>query len=209
MFAGRRVAPRARLRAPLYFVRHGQTDWNAARRMQGRADIPLNETGRAQARRNGEALAAALADDLKPGARVRFWTSPLSRARETCEILRETIGLPNPRYALDDRLVEIDMGDWEGKTRDEIEAERPGDWEARGAHRRFARAPNGETPDEVAARIADFLAEVSGPTVVVGHGASGRFLRAIVRGLGDLALPKLEGRQDRVYRLVGRRETLL
>ncbi|MEL6363728.1 MAG: histidine phosphatase family protein [Pseudomonadota bacterium] len=204
------LAQRVKLRAPLYFVRHGQTDWNAERRMQGLSDIPLNDVGRGQARRNGEALADALGDAAD---QARFFTSPLSRARETCEILRATVGLPLQRYSLDDRLVEIDMGDWNGKTRDEIERDAPGEWEARGAHLRYAQAPNGERPEDVAARTAAFLADwaeaTRSPLVVVGHGASGRFLRAILRGLGERRLVRLEARQDRVYRLVGRRETAL
>ena len=203
----RPLAPRAKLRAPLYFVRHGQTDWNAERRMQGLSDIPLNEIGRDQAAKNGETLKDALGE---AAATARFFTSPLSRARETCEIIRERIGLPNPRYGLDDRLVEIDLGDWNGKTRDEIEAETPGAWEGQGAHLRFAQAPNGERPDAVLARTTAFVSEnlidLRQPMVVVGHGASGRFLRALLRGLGDRAMMRLESRQDRVYRVKGRAE---
>ena len=73
----------------LYFVRHGETDWNAERRYQGQTDIPLNDRGRAQSRRNGEALRAFLPHI----AGADFVASPLGRARETMEILRDTLGL--------------------------------------------------------------------------------------------------------------------
>ena len=69
----------------LYFVRHGETDWNAAKRYQGRRDIPLNATGRAQARRNGRVLADLLGSRA---AALDHVASPLRRARETMEILR-------------------------------------------------------------------------------------------------------------------------
>ena len=71
-------------RPPIYFLRHGETDWNAAGRLQGRADIPLNAKGRGQARRNGGML-AELID--KPSA-MHFVASPLTRTRETMQIAR-------------------------------------------------------------------------------------------------------------------------
>ena len=94
----------------IYFVRHGETDWNAARRYQGQSDIPLNERGRAQARRNGEALAALL-----PGiADADYVASPFERARETMEIVRVCLGLPASGYRVDERLKELNYGHWEG-----------------------------------------------------------------------------------------------
>ena len=68
----------------IYFVRHGQTDWNAEKRLQGQTDIPINARGRAQARRNGRLLAGYLADP----AALDYVASPLGRTRETMEILR-------------------------------------------------------------------------------------------------------------------------
>ncbi len=70
----------------IYFIRHGETDWNAQSRYQGQADVPMNETGRAQARRNGEALRAL----LPASAAAAYVASPLLRARETMEIVRGT-----------------------------------------------------------------------------------------------------------------------
>src|SRR5262245_51217555 len=94
----------------IYFVRHGETDWNAQSRYQGQADVPMNELGRAQARRNGEVLRALL-----PGiARCNYVASPLLRARETMEILRGSMGLEPGVYTLDARLKEIHYGHWQG-----------------------------------------------------------------------------------------------
>ena len=77
----------------IYFIRHGETDWNAQSRYQGQADVPMNETGRAQARRNGEALRRCY---CRKSAHFSFVASPLLRARETMEIVRCGIG---PRAA--------------------------------------------------------------------------------------------------------------
>src|ERR1700738_2430472 len=102
----------------LIFIRHGETDWNAEGRMQGQRDIPLNDTGRAQARRNGTAIKAA-----KPEAvDFDFLASPLSRSRETMEIVRAAMGLPPDGYATDDRLKELTFGTWEGLTDKDLRA---------------------------------------------------------------------------------------
>ena len=73
----------------IYLIRHGQTDWNAEGRLQGQADTGLNDTGRAQATRNGEFLAGLVADP----AAFDFVASPLSRTRETMERVRAAMGL--------------------------------------------------------------------------------------------------------------------
>jgi len=96
-------------------ARHGETDWNAARRWQGHADPPLNERGREQAR----SLAALLA-----GRSVStIYSSDLQRASETAGIVAESLGLP---VRLDERLREVDVGEWSGLTTVEIEERFPG-----------------------------------------------------------------------------------
>lgn len=103
----------------LAFVRHGQTDWNFAQRMQGSSDIPLNATGRKQA------LEAARG--LSPDIHGRPWdiivSSPLIRARETARIIATGIGLDlGPAYP---NLTERDYGEAEGATQEEINARWP------------------------------------------------------------------------------------
>ncbi|MEO1066982.1 MAG: histidine phosphatase family protein, partial [Pseudomonadota bacterium] len=85
----------------IYFIRHGQTDWNAEARFQGQQDIPLNDLGRDQARRNGTTLR-----DLIDPADFDFVASPLSRTRDTMEIVRRAMGLDPMTYAMDERLRE-------------------------------------------------------------------------------------------------------
>src|SRR5262245_50811536 len=96
----------------LYFIRHGETDWNRAQRYQGRQDIPLNATGRAQAGRNGLVLAEMLGSGA---ASLDYVASPLLRARETMEIVRREMALAPDAYRTDDRLAEIHYGHWEGQ----------------------------------------------------------------------------------------------
>ena len=88
----------------LYYIRHGETDWNRGQRYQGQRDIPLNATGRAQAKGNGQLLAAALGDRA---AQFDYVASPLQRASETMQILRAEMGLDSRTYRTDDRLMEI------------------------------------------------------------------------------------------------------
>ena len=100
----------------LYFVRHGETDWNRERRLQGQHDIPLNPLGRTQAQRCGAMLRELLGKDGVGIADYDYVSSPLGRARETMEIMRGVIGLDPSAYRTDARLMEMSFGRWEGFT---------------------------------------------------------------------------------------------
>jgi len=149
-------------------ARHGQTDDNLEPfRFQGFTDTPLNETGRAQARELADQV-ASLSEPVKI-----LWSSDLSRARETAEIVGAHIGL-EPR--LDRRLREANRGRWEGYTFDEIERSDPEEyatWRRGGASWRF---PGGESlqeqQDRVLAALADIEAEGVLPALAVCHGGS-------------------------------------
>jgi len=184
----------------IYFIRHGETDWNAQSRYQGQADIPMNETGRAQARRNGEALRAL----LPAIGGVRYVASPLLRARETMEIVRSEMGLEPRDYALDERLKEIHYGHWQG-----IFAKDVPDIDAAGIAARSRdtfrwRPKGGESYEDLMARSVDWLGSVTGDTVVAGHGGVSRVLRGHLYGLDLAIVPELPVPQDRV--LVLRRD---
>lgn len=178
----------------LYFVRHGETDWNRAGRYQGQADIPLNDTGRGQARRNGEVLRATLGQ----APRLPFVASPLSRTRETMEIVRAAMGLPAAGYATDDRLKEVHYGRWEGTLwSDLMETDQAG-LEARRRDPWFWRATEGESYADVAVRAGAWLADVAEDTVVVSHGGVSRVLRKLILDLEPANVPALEVPQDRI-----------
>jgi broad specificity phosphatase PhoE len=146
----------------VWLARHGETDWSAAGRHTGRTDIPLNEAGRA--------AAGALADLLAGEKFTQVLTSPLQRARETCELA----GF-DADAAVDADLREWDYGEYEGVTTAEIRARRP-EWTL------FADGcPGGETLDEVAARadrVVDRLRRTDGRALVFGHGHALRILAA-------------------------------
>jgi broad specificity phosphatase PhoE len=136
----------------LLIARHGETDWNRERRWQGHADPPLNDAGREQA--------LALAADV--GDVDAIYASDLRRARETAEIVAAENGAP---VHLDERLREVDVGDWSGLTRDEIAARFPG----------ATRWANGETREEMGGRVVAALLEIAaahqgGRVLVVTHG---------------------------------------
>jgi len=151
-------------------VRHGETDWNRDQRFQGHADPPLNDTGRAQAR--------ALADELA-GERIdAIYTSDLARARETAELIAERAGVP---FVLEPQLREVDVGEWQGLTRTEIEERFPDGM--RSWHERGHGWERGETYEQLAERVLEALERIVSRhpgerVVLVGHGGTIRAIRA-------------------------------
>ncbi|MEM9013937.1 MAG: histidine phosphatase family protein [Pseudomonadota bacterium] len=194
-----------RLDFPVYFIRHGETDWNAARRYQGHTDIPLNERGRWQAAQNGRSLMRDLSRPETPA----FLASPLGRTRETMEIIRTELGLPAEEYGIDERLIEINLGDWEGRTPTDIRRDDPASARARHADKWGYAAPGGESYAEAAPRIRRFLGDLDRPSVIVGHGATGRLLRGFLRNLRPARVPHLTAPQNIVLKLERGREQVL
>jgi broad specificity phosphatase PhoE len=179
----------------LYFIRHGETDWNKAQRYQGRQDIPLNATGRSQASRNGQALAAELG---RAAPALDFVASPLLRARETMEIVRGEMRLAARDYRVDDRLAEIHYGHWEGQLWRELPQTDPEGYAARQADPWSWQPVGGESYRMLSDRIALWLAEMRRDAVVVSHGGVSRVLRGLVLQLGGSEIAHLEVPQDKV-----------
>ncbi|MBU1176821.1 MAG: histidine phosphatase family protein [Alphaproteobacteria bacterium] len=182
----------------VYFVRHGQTDWNAALRFQGQHDVDINDLGRGQARLNGQRLADLLDDPN----RFDFVASPLRRTRETMEIIRSCIGLPPRGYRLEPRLVEVNFGDWQGMTVDEVEAAFPGVSAARDADK-WAFLPPGAGAESYAAlsqRIAPWLSAVDRDTVCVTHGGVIRSIFMLTGAVGRAEAAVMDVPQDRILR---------
>lgn len=183
----------------IYLVRHGETEWNRAARMQGHRDSPLTDRGERQATAVGRWLGDAVGDH----DRAVVVSSPLVRARRTAEIVSRRIGMPDDRLILDDRLKEMTWGEWDGLTLAEIEA-RDGDlWRQRRSDRWNIAPPNGESYAMLARRVALFLASVTagGPLIVVTHGATGRVLRGLYAGLTCNETLALDEPQDAIFRL--------
>jgi probable phosphoglycerate mutase len=175
----------------LAVVRHGPTEWNTIGRVQGRTDVPLSPCGMEEVRRWV----------LPPEIEAFSWvSSPLVRTVETARILC------GGDVTRDARLIEMDWADWEGASLTALRAEL-GDlmraWEAKGLD--FS-APGGESPRDVQARIAPFLAEVAGrdeATVAVTHKGVIRALYALATGWDMTGKPprKLQESSLHLFRL--------
>jgi probable phosphoglycerate mutase len=178
----------------ILLVRHGETEFNVARRAQGLADSPLTPLGVRQA----HAVAGLLADLVarEPGP-WRMVASPLGRTVATAEICAARLGLP---FDLDARIREHSMGEFDGLHADEFVPRFRTDVPA---HERAFHTPGGETWPALCARIADFLASVAPDErlIVVSHGSAGRVLRGLYGGLGMTETLALPIPQDAVFRL--------
>jgi len=163
----------------LYYVRHGQTDWNLEGRLQGRLDVPLNAKGRRQAAHCAEILRDLIARDGRLPGHLDYVSSPLVRASETMDILRAGLGLAGGGYATDARLAEIAYGSWEGLTYVEILARDKDIVAQREGNKWHFRAPGGETYEEVAQRVRAWYVTVEKDTVVTAHGGTARALVAV------------------------------
>jgi len=183
----------------IYFLRHGQTDWNLEGRLQGQTDIALNDTGRAQARRNGEALAAHLAREGIDPTAFDYVASPLGRACETMEIAREALGLPREGYRVDPMIAEVCFGVWEGSSYDEIKARDPEAFAARKADKWNYLPPKGESYATMSERVRAWYEGLDAATVCVAHGGTSRALRGFLLDLPKAELPVLEVPQDKLF----------
>lgn len=160
----------------IYYIRHGETEWNALGRLQGVRDIPLNELGRRQSVDAGHILSDLLMRDGRSETSLTFVASPLGRARQTMELARGVLKLPLSGYAIDDRLREIGYGEWEGSTLAEMQAKDPDLFAQRQAEKWTVAPPGGETYVSVQARMTDWYRGLTADVVAVAHGGTARAL---------------------------------
>jgi broad specificity phosphatase PhoE len=193
--------PEPHLSQTIFLTRHGETHWNRERRFQGRMDSPLTERGIEQARRMGRTLRRFI--DASAGWEIV--ASPLGRAHRTASILADEIGLPSSRIHLDERLMELDMGCWEGLTGPEIEARTPGCLSGCPPYEVFFTCPDGETYDAFVERLAAWKRDHGERRrlIVVAHGLVSRILRGLYAGLDRSDLLQLEIPQDALFRIAG------
>jgi probable phosphoglycerate mutase len=164
----------------ILLVRHGQTEWNRIERFRGRADVPLNEIGLAQAEATGRRVAA----EWQPGA---VYTSPLSRAVKTAEAIAKHFGLQVMQHP---GLADIDYGEWQGLTPEEARLRWPDEVDAWYNRPGLAHIPGGETLSDLRARamqtVNELVARHAGETfVLVGHTVINRIILLGVLGLGN------------------------
>jgi len=174
----------------LLILRHGQTEWNAVDRMQGRLNSPLTALGREQAARQGALLAGL---DLTGWA---AFVSPQGRAVQTAGI---ALAGHVDMMRTDDRLCEIDVGDWNGKLRADVMAARPELFDGEEGLDWYDHAPGGEGYARLEARCAAFLSDLSGPSIIVAHGITSRMLRCLALNIAPEALSTLPGGQGNIF----------
>ena len=179
----------------IFLVRHGETEWNRARRYQGWSDSPLTARGIAQAEAIGHRLRA-----ISEASGAEIVASPIGRARRTAEIIAACLEHTAP-LRFDERLREISLGTWDGLARAEVKSRMGAafvefEW--------YFRTPDGESYEGFAERIAAWLAEIGdGPVIAVCHGVVTRVLRGLYGGLPRAEALHLAVPQDRIFRLSG------
>ena len=182
----------------VFLVRHGATSWNKEKRAQGHADIDLNEEGHKQA--------AAVATELAHIDLDAVYSSDLKRAVDTASAIAAAHGLP---VQIDKDFREIDQGEWEGLTTDEIRERWPDLW---GPDRHYNARPGGESPQQVRERALAALdraveANPNAKIAIISHGGTIRWLSAEalgyddyrsrrIRGLGNGAMVSIDAERD-------------
>jgi len=184
-----------------YLLRHGQTEYNLIRRLQGRLDSPLTAQGEQQARAMGRQLATRI-DAPEQWALLH---SPLGRATASARLVADELSIPHHALHADPRLVELSIGAWDGLTYDEI-AERYPTLYARGQRDDWHfLAPGVEPFADAMQRARSWLADPDLPErmIVLSHGLFGQMLRGAYAGLSDAEILKLDRPQDAFYCLEG------
>ncbi len=178
----------------LFFVRHGQTEWNAVQRMQGRSNSPLTSLGLKQADESGALLSQFPIEKL--------YASPLGRVQQTVSRIREHVPLD---AIIDDRLKEWHCGEWSGSLYKELRANWPVEYTEWQADRYYVRPPGGENYPDMIIRARSFLDDVLatsyGVVGVISHGMIGRVMIATLLGLSERGTMALRQANDVVIRV--------
>ena len=176
----------------LYFLRHGETEWNRERRLQGLTDIPLNDIGRAQAKRHGNMMRSL----DEPWENYTFWVSPMVRARETFTIIHDILDV-DIKARFDPLLQEGSFGRWEGLTWSDV-IEREPENHMRWFENSWDYAPHeGNTYRDLSIRFTEWASNMTGPSVIISHGGISRAVRALYLDIDKTKLASLSMPQDR------------
>jgi broad specificity phosphatase PhoE len=177
-----------------YFIRHGQTEWNAIERMQGRWNSDLNEHGLRQADENGRLLGGLDVEAL--------FSSPLDRARQTADIISGYVDLP---VTYDERIVEWDCGEWSGHLRTDVIARWPEEWAAIHADPFHYRGPGCENYPDMFERARPFVEELraveTDTIAVISHAMIGKVMISILLGLDETETLAIYQPNDAVFRV--------
>ncbi len=187
------------MKPTLYLIRHGQTDWNAKGRLQGQTDIPMNALGKSQVEGNAKKL-SELSADLQS---FDFVSSPINRARETMKLIRKSLGLPIEDFQMDDRLKELNYGEFSSHTWEELREARPQDVMDRFDDTWGYVIPAGECYAMLSKRVLDWFHELERDTIVAAHAGVSRVLQGYFAKCPENYVAFLDAPQDRVLVIHG------
>ncbi|WP_321499106.1 histidine phosphatase family protein [Breoghania sp.] len=187
----------------LIFIRHGETPWNAEGRLQGQREIDMSDVGRAQARRNGQAVRRFFEGCGQDPEDFAFIASPMRRTCETMRLVRGELGLDPEAFERRDVLRELTFGAWEGFTMAELKQSDRAGVRARRADKWGFRPPEGESYADLSIRIGGWLETADRDAVVVAHGGVLRVLRGLIFDAPRVTLPIRPIEQDRVLVVQG------
>ncbi|MEB8388411.1 histidine phosphatase family protein [Rhodobacteraceae bacterium KMM 6894] len=172
----------------IWFLRHGETEWNLQGRIQGHQDSPLTTRGCAHARQQA-GIIRNIAQQVAAANTGGLYVSPLGRARQTA-----ALALPEHCPLVDPRLAEIATGAWEGMLKTDL---------PQGANDLavYSNAPQGEGLDALIARVRSFADDLTGPSIVVSHGLWGQVLRGLAEGLTPETMGCQSNLQGCVYHI--------
>ncbi len=176
---------------PLYFVRHGQTDWNALARYQGSTDTSLSELGKHEAQRNGKLLAARLQADQVELSQLQLVSSPLKRARQTSEIISSCFD-PHPPVTINPVFRELSAGRWEGLTSIQVKERYYEERKSRKLDRWLFKPQGGESMAERSDEIENGLRELSPNSVLITHCVVLRIIFHLLTDFGKQAATSVE-----------------
>ena len=183
----------------IYLLRHGETVWNRAKRLQGHKDTPLTLKGVQQARAMGDKLSQVL-DGTQPRA---FYSSPIGRSHQTATIVADSIKFDTELIVLKKELKEITFGKWDGLNMEEILAGYEAIWRQRREAKWSSAPPDGESYKMASERANDFLVGLAGeyPTIIVAHGSINKVIRGCWRKLKPEEIFQLDEPQNGFYEL--------
>lgn len=174
--------------SPLFFVRHGRTEWNVSGRFQGQRNIPLSRKGRMDASQLAEKLRESIRLYPDRTHALDIICSPLGRARQTADVIAEILGSNHALIEEDDRIAELSFGHWEGLTTAEIKLKHNDERRARKADRWNVAPEGGHSYSERCADVDSFLTDIPAPAIIVSHGGVLRIVHHLLGGVpADLA----------------------
>jgi Fructose-2,6-bisphosphatase len=191
----------------IILVRHGQTKWNVEGRYQGRLNSDLTEKGKEQAKEN----ALKIAKVLNPTKPFKIFSSPLGRAKESCYIICDALGVDKTEVIFDERISEFNYGIFEGKTKAECQEKYPQVLAERKANKWSYQIENGESYILVTQRLKSWLESVQDEktVVMVAHEMVNRALRGLYCNLDSNSMLDLRQGNDIIIKLENSEENIV